>query len=263
MSKKIWIPLVGFFVIVIAAGVALYMLIPPLSQQLPSASGSILVTLTEPVNGSNLTLNHETAISAEALGAQPVSALQLWVDGALWQTKQASNASLTQFNAFWTWTPIKAGPHTLLIRALDEQGGQTQSNLVRVTVNPSQDPNDGQPSPDDTTPPPFGPEMPPPPPPVGPSQPVSNSSPGKVGFWLGKNIGKFMGKQTPPQAPSLSATANGCNVQLLIGDQSNDEYGYLVYRADPKPTDFVQIASLGAGQGTLSYTDKNLYGNLS
>lgn len=263
MSKKIWIPLVGFFVIVIAAGVALYMLIPPLSQQLPSASGSILVTLTDPVNGSNLTLNHETAISAEALGAQPVSALQLWVDGALWQTKQASNASLTQFNAFWTWTPIKAGPHTLLIRALDEQGGQTQSNLVRVTVNPSQDPNDGQPSPDDTTPPPFGPEMPPPPPPVGPSQPVSNSSPGKVGFWLGKNIGKFMGKQKPPQAPSLSATANGCNVQLLIGDQSNDEYGYLVYRADPKSTDFVQIASLGAGQGTLSYTDKNLYGDLS
>ncbi len=263
MSKKIWIPLVGLFVIVVVAGMVLYNLIPPMSKQLPPAGGSLLVTLTNPVNGSNLTLNQETAISAEALGLQPVSALQLWVDGALWQTRQAPNASLNQFSAFWTWAPTEAGPHTLLVRALDAQGGQAQSNLVRVTANPPQDQTDEPPSPDDTTPPPSGPEVPPPSPPAGPSQAVSNSSPGKVGFWLGKNIGKFMGNQKPPQAPSLSATVNGCDIQLFIGDQSNDEYGYLVYRADPKSTDFVQVASLGAGQGTLSYTDKNLYGSLS
>jgi hypothetical protein len=223
MSKKIWIPLVGLFAIVVVAGVVLYNLIPPLSQQLPSASGSLLVTLTNPVNGSNLTLNQETAISAEALSPQLVSALQLWVDGALWQTRQAPDANLNQFSAFWTWVPTEAGPHTLLVRALDAQGGQAQSNLVRVTTNPSQDQTDEPPSPDDTTPPPSGPEMPPPPPPAGPSQPVSNSSPGKVGFWLGKNIGNFMGNQKSPQAPSLSAAANGCDVQLFIGDQSNDE----------------------------------------
>jgi hypothetical protein len=263
MSKKLWIPLGGLVVIILVAGVILYTLIPPLSKQLPPEGDSTVVTLTNPVNGSSATLNQETAITAEALGSQPVSALQLWVDGALWQTKQAPNSGLAQFSAFWTWMPTEAGPHTLLVRALDAQGGQAQSNLVRVNVNPAQDQTNAQPSPDETTPPSTGPEQQPPAPPAGSSQPVSDTHPGKVGFWLGKNIDKAFGNQQAPQAPVLSATVNACNVELQIQDKSNNEFGYLVYRADPKSVDYVKVATLGAGKGTLVYTDKNLYGSLS
>ena len=120
----------------VGGGIALLAnLVPTVAQQLPPNAMPLVVTLTTPPNASVVPLNQITNISAEAIGAQPITALELWVDGARWQTKNApAGSALAQLSAFWTWTPTGEGEHVLVVRATDAEQRVSESNVVRVTA---------------------------------------------------------------------------------------------------------------------------------
>ncbi|MBI5650074.1 MAG: LysM peptidoglycan-binding domain-containing protein [Chloroflexi bacterium] len=128
--------LVGCFLILlllVGGGVFFAMQIPPVNEQLPANAMPLLVTLSLPPNESDVSLDQFTTITAEAMSGKPIRALELWIDGALAQTKSApAGSSLTRLSAFWTWTPASAGAHTLIVRARDADGRVGQSNTVRV-----------------------------------------------------------------------------------------------------------------------------------
>lgn len=68
---------------------------------------------------------------------------------------------------------------------------------------------------------------------------------------------------TRPAAPFLTADVQGCSVVLYFTDQSSDEAGFQVYRANPGSTDFKKIAALDASKTTgttFSFTDPGRYG---
>ena len=130
---------VAVLVIAIAGVAAFLVLVPEVTEQLPQGIGSIAVTLSAPSNDAQVPMNQFTTVSAEALGVKPITALELWIDGTPSGTENApSGSALSQFNAFWTWTPANEGEHTLLVRAIDADHNIGMSNIVRVTASSQQ-----------------------------------------------------------------------------------------------------------------------------
>lgn len=118
------------------AALAFLMLVPDVPQQLSPGTPTLIVTVSEPLNGTRVPLNQFTHVSAEALGVKPITALELWIDGTPSETKSApAGSTLGQFSAFWTWTPAGEGEHTLLVRAVDADHNTGMSNIVRVTAS--------------------------------------------------------------------------------------------------------------------------------
>ena len=66
-----------------------------------------------------------------------------------------------------------------------------------------------------------------PPFPVGGSVIPAKTNPSPFGLMV---QGQFSSPETPPASPILTGEAIGCNANLFISDQSNDELGFLVYR---------------------------------
>jgi endonuclease/exonuclease/phosphatase family metal-dependent hydrolase/LysM repeat protein len=110
--------------------------IPDVAQQLPPNAASLLVTLTTPPNGSTVSRFQATTITAQAVGDKPIVALELWVDGAPVETKNAPSGSALRLSGVWNWTPASEGTHVLFVRATDADQRVSQSNLARVTASP-------------------------------------------------------------------------------------------------------------------------------
>ena len=68
-----------------------------------------------------------------------------------------------------------------------------------------------------------------------------------------------------PVQPSLTAAAQGCDVQLFITDHASNEDGFRVFRTQQGESSASLIATLAEnpGQGTLEYQDSPVTGNVS
>ncbi len=139
MKTEQW--LVGCIVVVVlvacvGGAIGILVLVPAVEAQLPPGISTMVVTLSMPVNDSRVPLNQFTAITAQAVGVNPITALELWIDGTPAETKNPpGGASVNPFAASWSWTPASEGEHTLLVRALDMTGNVGLSNVVRVTAS--------------------------------------------------------------------------------------------------------------------------------
>jgi LysM repeat protein len=116
--------------------------------------------------------------------------------------------------------------------------------------------------------PPPTPNPPPeaqPAPPPGEPPPASAGQPNNFSFWINKNILNYFSVPLLPVSPGLAKKEDGCNVKLFITDNSNNEDGFFVYRADANSQVFKRIATLGSqnGTGAFTYVDSNLYGPLA
>jgi hypothetical protein len=69
----------------------------------------------------------------------------------------------------------------------------------------------------------------------------------------------------PPNTPTLQATVVDCNVHLVIGDKSANEFGFFVYQTTENSTSLTKIQTLAANptNEVLSYIDPNQAGNVS
>ena len=133
---------IGCFVVIVLGLIgALYLTtqIPEVSEQMPPNASPIIVTLAAPPNDAAIPLNDATPISVDAIGPQPIVAVELWVDGVRLFSK-TSDAGLAHLTAVWSWTPASEGTHTLMARALDAQQREGQSNVVRVVASKDANP---------------------------------------------------------------------------------------------------------------------------
>lgn len=125
--------------VILVGGLALFLFrVPDVTDQLPPGISSLTVTLSAPSDDSKVPLNDFTNVSAEALGVKPITALELWIDGAPSGTQNApAGSSLNQFTAFWTWTPVSEGEHALLLRAIDAGRNVGMSNIATAVPSPT------------------------------------------------------------------------------------------------------------------------------
>lgn len=136
-TSKWLIGCVVLAVVILVGGLAAFLVLAPeVEDLLPPGVSTLIVTLSTPLNDTQVPLDQFTTISAEALGVKPIVALELWIDGIPAETKNApAGAALNQFAASWTWTPTSEGEHTLLVRAIDAERNTGMSNIVRVMAS--------------------------------------------------------------------------------------------------------------------------------
>jgi hypothetical protein len=266
---------VGLGVVCVAAvGVVAYMRLPTLAQQVPPPGGGVLLTLVQPVNGSSLNVGETVPVSAESTGTADVQSADLWVDGQ--DVGPGTPSSGAQpFSTYWSWSPAGPGEHTLSVHAELNDGSAITSNLVRVSaVKPTGAVSAALPQGENPQPTPTpasggnagaggsagsggqagGAGQPPASPPSGP------------GFWVQSHLPGGAGGSKPPAAPKLAAQVNGCDVQLTLTDQSDNESGFVIYRSDPATVDYKQAYQWGPEKGSgisVIYPDKGLYGTVS
>jgi LysM repeat protein len=126
----------GVCLLVVVGAVAISR-IPPVAEQLPVNAVPILVNLTLPTSGMNVSANNPTSIRVDAIGSQSLATIQLWIDGIPVDARSAPPDS-TQTSANFAWTPRGFGSYTLVARAVDSQGHIGNSNLVYVNAQPPQ-----------------------------------------------------------------------------------------------------------------------------
>jgi hypothetical protein len=108
-------------------------------------------------------------------------------------------------------------------------------------------------------------------PPSGPSSDLPSgaavdpaaSAPNDFSSWFDINLlTRLKPVQHLPTAPWLLRSWLGCDVNLYIRDNSDNELGFFIYRLDPGASDFTRIATLGPHKGLafIEYDDKGLYG---
>jgi LysM repeat protein len=303
-GRRMAVAMVGLVLVGVLVGGAFALTrIPPLQAQLAQVAYPSVVTVSMPLNGSVVPLNVFTTITATGYGMRPIAALELWVDGTLVETTAAPpESALTQFDAYWTWTPTEEGDHTLQVRAIDADQGSALSDLVSVsashaadaTVDFSVNPGDSvedvalnfgvgaddilaaNPGLEPGVPLPGGPiQVPlppsgepsgggvPPQPPGGAPAPAPDGAPSGLVFWVAANLGGIFGDSDPLVAPSLVGAVEGCSVRLSITDHADNELGYQVYRSDPIHGGYSLIATLGSGGGDAEYVDEGVYGELN
>ena len=68
-----------------------------------------------------------------------------------------------------------------------------------------------------------------------------------------------------PQAPTLQGVMDGCDIDLMIGDNSSNETGFIIYRSKESSTGLKQLAILAANPSdqTISYQDPAQTGQVS
>jgi hypothetical protein len=92
----------------------------------------ILVT-AEHAGGPSVATGVPTTISAHALAAIAISALELWSQDGRVAVKRAERTRQAMY-ASWHWTPKESGETLLFARAIDSEGRVAQSNVIRLVV---------------------------------------------------------------------------------------------------------------------------------
>jgi LysM repeat protein len=79
------------------------------------------------------------------------------------------------------------------------------------------------------------------------------------------NPGGATGFNSAPAAPKLAAQVKGCDVKLVIGDKSNSEIGFFIYRDDAGSPNFKRIATIDAHNGAslFGYLDQQVFGTVA
>jgi hypothetical protein len=94
--------------------------------------GKPVVSIGSPPHGASVNLGQEVLVQASAVDASGVSRVELWVDGALDAVSQPPSPQ-TSHAAVLRWTPTVAGPHMLMVKAINTSG--ITSDPAAITVN--------------------------------------------------------------------------------------------------------------------------------
>ncbi|MCK6539797.1 MAG: LysM peptidoglycan-binding domain-containing protein [Anaerolineales bacterium] len=250
----------------------------------------VLVSLTEPLDGEEYPVSAGLSVRAEAISDGSISRMELWADGELYARYNAPEDGLGLLAHSWMWSPKTLGVHTLMVRAYNDREQTAFSNTIRVkgildpgfilitraedgdTVSslagrysvPVDEVLRENPGLTETASLPAGTEITIP---IG--APLTASAPSttarvlmNLNEWTVNRRRDFPGLQTALAAPTLAISGQGCAATLSIGDSSDNEKGFNLYRLDPSAMSFSKLTTLPAheGNGNLSYQDSNLYG---
>ena len=267
--------------------------IPSVTAQLASQD-EITVIIVNPASGGRYPADAAIPFTALARGDQPITALELWMDGELVDSQPPGEGDdSTFFYKTWRRMPLTAGEHLFVVRARTAGEAVGTSNIVRIqasepagfallhTVKPgdkwdtltqscntSLEAIAGQnPDLDPAADPPVGEQVQIPCGSMLPSQanagqavtpPLTEQGDTSPSSPPG-NVGFWLSNLLSPAlalstAPGLTAGLEGCTVQLLVQDNSTDEQGFEIWRSGV--SGFDRIATLGSNAGaSFSYED--------
>jgi hypothetical protein len=298
MHKKLWLyrglsVLIVLCLILGTGAFVFYKRIPSVANQLASQDETTVLIIS-PDGSASYPADASIPITAMATSSQPMTTMELWVDGSLFATQSPGtdeNASLFYKN--WHWMPLVPGEHMLVVRAINLDGSVGTSNLVRIKVDKAAgfvlrhttQPGDtwesltqscgtsvetiaGQnPGFDPAAPLPVGEQVQIP---CGSTLPrMASTGPGITPPLTEQpasspsspptNVGFWLNSllsptSALPSAPSLTAGLNGCTVTLMVQDNSKDEKGFEIWRSGVNGYD--RIATLGPNSGaSFSYKE--------
>lgn len=237
------IGLVGAFGIILLA-LGLFIL-GGISQEKTLRNSPPTVFVNSPVNGERISSGSFVFINLSASGSNPISRVELWLNGNLIDTRIPESALDGLETFFVTDTILVAeGTHIFSARAVDTKGLIGQSEPITIIADPKQilDTDSPPPSePQDGQPPETGKELvpipplpgsggipqPPPPPPIPPGigmlTPIT-ALPIDINAWLPAFINGL------PKAPtSFQAGAENCKVRLSWIDNAENENSFRVW----------------------------------
>lgn len=139
-KKQFLIAVIGIVIIVLLVSAAYYGFrqIPSIDEQLPPGSTPIQVRMTHPDNKTGWPLNFAIPIQIAAKGVEPITSVELFVNGALYDTQQIDAESANQqFLTLWEWQPGVSGKFILVARAMDASGNTGISNPVLIEAGPA------------------------------------------------------------------------------------------------------------------------------
>ena len=220
--------LVGALVI---GGIAMFYTSYKRSGGIPSGDiASAHVAISNPQNGAQLEIGEYVIVEVNAIGSNPYTSIELWLDGALVGVQGAPEGGMQPFAVQFSWQPLNLGARSLIAAAVDINGEKAMSAQVVVFVIQGENEielvaqnQDGSSIVSPALP--QGEHSPPEAPGVGVSTgPASNWS-GSLGNWVNS-----LTSDEKPAAPDLVARPMECGANLLIHDLSDNEEGFIVYR---------------------------------
>ncbi len=264
MSKKVNFRLSGWIIAAVAlavaaAGVLLYKFYEYKNAGLdgllnaPQSS----VTIIAPKPYSSASVQSPLPVNVSASGYQPLTSIELWVNGVLLGVQAAPPAGFFNFKTSFLWTPGAAGEYSLVARAQDSNGDSAVSPAVMVKITPFLSPEGAEVA-FEEGPPSVLPAAPSGAPAVG--LPGANESVGDAG--VGEpSVGDWLLNLTnkeAPQAPELAVAVQGCAVTLNLHDLSDNEEGFQVFRSLNNSPAWVEIATLNSQSALdwITYQDK-------
>lgn len=256
----------------------------------PEFTDHVLVSLTEPLDGEAYPVSAGLSVRAEAVSDGSISRMELWTDGELYARYNAPEDGLGLLAHSWMWAPKTPGAHTLIVRAYNDREQTAFSNTIRVegipdpgfiliaraeegdTVSslagrynvPVDEVLRENPGLTETASLPAGTEIS-----IQIGAPLTASPPSttakvlmNLNEWAVNRRRDAPGSQAALTAPTLAISGLGCAATLSIGDASDNEKGFNVYRLDPGAMSFSKLTTLPAheGSGNVSHQDSNLYG---
>ncbi|RLE01192.1 MAG: hypothetical protein DRJ13_07320, partial [Bacteroidetes bacterium] len=103
--------------------------IPSIDEQLPPGSSAIEIRITHPDNRTIWPLNFAIPIQIALKGGEPVTSVDLYVNGSLYGTQHIEDESTNQqLLTLWEWQPGVPGNFILTARAMDASGNTGISN---------------------------------------------------------------------------------------------------------------------------------------
>lgn len=120
------ISLLGLWVCVLAGACSF--------PQAPGQNEPPSVTINEPASGASVLANSYLYISATASGGNPITRVELWLDGELVGTQESGAAGgISPFDASFELL-VPPGDHTLFVRAVNAAGLMENSPPVNITA---------------------------------------------------------------------------------------------------------------------------------
>jgi hypothetical protein len=174
----------------------------------------IIVTAAH-AGGPTVSSGIPTTVTAHALAAGPISALELWSATGRVAVHHAERTSQALY-ASWQWTPEESGDALLFARAIDAGGRVAQSNVIRLAVR---DPG---------------------------SVPLTGAAPRIV---LAADEPEPVFAFAPPEATGQLAD---CSLELTVADVPATASGLALYQLAPASATFTPIASLGTDDGPVT-----------
>ncbi|MBI9049192.1 MAG: LysM peptidoglycan-binding domain-containing protein [Anaerolineaceae bacterium] len=112
--------------------------IPSMDEQIPPGSMPIEVRMSHPGNNTYWPLNYAIPIQISAWGAEPITAIELYVNGTLYETQPVENYSASQrYLTQKYWQPGTSGQFILVAMAVNASGGKGISNAVMIEAGPA------------------------------------------------------------------------------------------------------------------------------
>jgi hypothetical protein len=260
-GKRLLLVLAGIASIVFAAiiGVSLFKFNQYRASALPiyPAPGHPQVSITSPAQGNQFALGAPIIVEATAFSASKITSIELYLGGALIGEQQAPSGGVDFFPAEFLFYPPEPGVYALIARANSVDELTTTSSAVQILITPP----DFEPAAesDDSI---ALPALADPSAPSNLPLPNSDSNPaeswgGTPGNWINS-----LTADTPPDAPELAASLDGCSVTLSIHDCSDDEEGFEVWRLLPNSPSWSSIDVLASQSQSewITTTDSGAHG---